>query len=433
MPLSRINSASIANSAISAADIADGTITAAKIISVANTQITGNIVSSQITSVGGSQITANTIANSAFQTGSVESYMRAVNLDFGLRNRIINGAMVIAQRGTSSADPASNQYVIDRWVTGLNVTGKISIAQSSEAPAGFTNSFLVTSSSAYTVQPSDIIYLQQRIEGFNTADLSFGTASAKSLAMSFWVRSSLTGTFTGFLQNADETRVYAFTYTIAAANTWQQVIISIPGDTSGTWIGASNNIGMRVSFSLCAGSSYLTTANSWNSATAFGVTGQTNLVATNGATFYVTGVQLEVGSTATSFDYRPYTTELQLCQRYYAQSVQNVAANALYNQSYGVYLVGWNYNGGSWVGGHTKLPVTMRTAPSCTIYTTNAGGAQSATANRCNHYQGTWVAAPCLSIATLTNENSLAMEGSSGTGSTGSNLLQFNYIASAEL
>jgi hypothetical protein len=234
----------------------------------------------------------------------------------GFKNRIINGGMTIAQRGTSSADPASNQYFIDRWVTGLNVTGKISIAQSSVAPAGFTSSFLVTSSSAYTVQPSDIIYLQQRIEGFNTADLAFGTASAKSLAMSFWVRSSLTGTFSGFLQNANETRIYAFTYTIASANTWQQVTVSIPGDTSGTWVGATNDIGMRVSFSICAGSSYLTTANSWNSATAFGVAGQTNLVATNGATWQVTGCQLEVGSSATSFDFRPYNVEFDMCRRY---------------------------------------------------------------------------------------------------------------------
>jgi len=360
MPIQQITSGVIADGAVVATDIANGTVTGPKL--GANSVSSNNIVS-----VLGSAITANTVANSAFQTGSVETYMRANTLDFGMRNRIINGGMTIAQRGTSSSDPASNQYVIDRWVTGLNVTGKISIAQSSVAPAGFTSSFLVTSSSAYSVQPSDIIYLQQRIEGFNTADLAFGTASAKSLAMSFWVRSSLTGTFTGLLQNADETRVYAFTYTIAAANTWQQVIISIPGDTSGTWIGASNNIGMRVSFSLCAGSSYLTTANSWNSATAFGVAGQTNLVATNGATFYVTGIQLEVGSSATRFEYRQYQQEFSLCQRYY--EIAGYGMIGITNSATGLNFA-------------YSFKVTKRTAPTVGLYTTTQTWSEIGTADR---------------------------------------------------
>lgn len=337
----------------------------------------------------------------------------------GFKNRIINGNIAIAQRGTSSSDPASNQYVIDRWVTGLNVTGKISIAQSSVAPAGFTNSFLVTSSSAYTVQPSDIIYLQQRIEGYNTADLAFGTASANSLAMSFWVRSSLTGTFSAFIQNSDETRIYAFTYTIAAANTWQKVTTTIPGDTSGTWVGATNGIGMRVSFSICAGSSYLTTANSWNTATAFGVTGQTNLVATNGATFYITGVQFEVGTTATNFDFRSYGTELALCQRYYESTID--IGSTVSTQVANPYRSALAVYGGAQYHGPIQFKVYKRAIPTITFYNAGTAGVMTAYSNS-------------TAVVVSTTSQNESQTGCSGYyGATGYNFIQGNWTASAEL
>jgi hypothetical protein len=246
----------------------------------------------------------------------------AVTPSVNMKNRIINGAMVLNQRNTTvSASDSGWQYAVDRWAAYQNIaSSKFTLAGSSTAPTGFTNSLLATSSSAYTVGASEFFTIRQPIEGFNTADLGWGTANAKTVTLSFWVRSSLTGTFAGFIQNAnDGSRTYPFTYTISLANTFEQKSITIAGDTSGTWL-TNNGAGPAVCFSMGCGSTYLGTANAWTGSTVFGVTGQTNLVATNGATWFITGCQLEVGSTATSFDYRSYGTELALCQRYYTKS-----------------------------------------------------------------------------------------------------------------
>ena len=233
----------------------------------------------------------------------------------GFKNRIINGAMVISQRGTSFTTTGGT-YTLDRFYANYGTNSKFTIAQSSTAPAGFSNSMLITSSSAYSLGASDYFGIIQPIEGFNTADLGWGTASAKTVTLSFQVYSSLTGTFGGALFNSAQNRSYPFSYTIASANTWTSISITIAGDTSGTWVGATNGIGINVNFNLGTGSTYSGTAGAWASSLYFAPTGATSVVGTNGATWYVTGVQLEKGSTATSFDYRPFGTELQLCQRY---------------------------------------------------------------------------------------------------------------------
>jgi hypothetical protein len=250
---------------------------------------------------------------------------------FGFKNRIINGAMAISQRnGTSTITPANGDYGVDRWTFGIAQSSKLTSAQTTTAPAGFDFSTLITSSSSYTPLTNDLFRFTQLIEGFNFADLGFGTANAKTFSLSFWVRSSLTGTFGGSLQNNNNDRSYPFTYTINAANTFEYKTVTVAGDTTGTWVGATNGIGLYVNFSMGAGSGRLGTAGSWQAAGYYGATGQVNLVATSGATWYVTGVQLEVGSTATSFDYRPYTTELQLCQRYFyvVGGVLSIAASS---------------------------------------------------------------------------------------------------------
>ena len=359
MPLSRINSASIANSAISAADIADGTITAVKIISVANTQITGNIISSQIASVNGSVITANTIANSAIQTGAVENYMNAAGLGFGMRNRIINGAMVIDQRNAgASVTPANGDYTLDRIKVATTQASKFTVQQNAGAvtpPSGFKNYLGVTSSSAYSVVSSDYFLIGQALEGFNTSDLGFGAASASTITLSFWVRSSLTGTFGGAINNSAYSRSYPFSYTVSTANTWEQKSVTIAGDTTGTWIGATNGVGLYAWFNLGTGSTGSTTANAWAAGSYYAPTGATSVVGTNGATFYITGVQLEKGSTATSFDYRPYGTELALCQRYYyrigALASQNTFGIAIADGATAGVVIG-------------NFPTTLRTSPS---------------------------------------------------------------------
>ncbi len=234
-------------------------------------------------------------------------------------NRIINPRMEIDQRNAgASVTPTNDAYTLDRWQVNISDNSKFTIQQSSTAPAGFKNSLLVTSSSAFSLAAGSYFVLDQKIEGFNTADLNFGTANAQTVTLSFWVRSSLTGTFGGVLRNSAENRSYPFTYTISAANTWEQKTITIAGDTSGTWISATNGVGLYVGFGLGVGTTYSGTAGAWAGATYASATGATSVVSTNGATWYITGVDLRVGSyTVVPQDFRSYGTELALCQRYF--------------------------------------------------------------------------------------------------------------------
>ena len=294
---------------------------------------------------------------------------------FGFKNRIINGAMVIDQRNAgASVTPATGAYTLDRWAVEMSQASKFSVQQNAGSvtpPAGFRSYLGITSLSAYTVGASEYFVIGQAIEGYNVADLAFGTADASSVTLSFWVRSSLTGTFGGTVLNSGASRNYVFSYTISAANTWEQKTITIAGDTSGTWL-TTNGAGLYVRFSIGAGSSVTTTAGSWSGTANRSVTGQTSVVGTNGATFYITGVQLEKGSTATSFDYRPYGTELVLCQRYYQQPIQSLTSGI----SQGGILTFYALNANEAISTNF-LPVPMRTTPTVTIYgnTGTAGNA----------------------------------------------------------
>jgi hypothetical protein len=253
--------------------------------------------------------------------------------------------MVIDQRNAGASvtivSTNSSTYTLDRWFGFGSVASKFSIQQNAGSvtpPIGFTNYLGCTSLSAYSVGAGDIFQFSQNIEGFNTADLQWGSANAKTVTLSFWVRSSLTGTFGGSLTNGAADRSYPYSYTISSANTWEYKTITVAGDTTGTWVGATNGIGLRVRFSLGAGSTFSATANTWATGDYIQPTGATSVVGTNGATFYITGVQLEVGTQATSFEYRQYTTELQLCQRYFqvfqggAGKFQNLSTFQLYAQ-----------------------------------------------------------------------------------------------------
>jgi len=248
------------------------------------------------------------------------------------KNRIINGAMVIDQRnagGILTVNSTAQKYPVDRFYCENSTSGVFTIQQSSTAPAGFNNSVVATvTSGSGTLTGTQYAAIAHQIEGYNSADMNFGTANAKTFTLSFWVQSSVTGTFGGTFRNSADNRCYPFTYVINSANTWEQKSITVAGDTSGTWVGATNGIGLKVWFSLGTGPTYSGTANAWTSTLYVSATGATNLLATNGATWYITGVQLEVGSTATSFDYRPYGTELALCQRYYQryQSLSGLAS-----------------------------------------------------------------------------------------------------------
>jgi hypothetical protein len=304
------------------------------------------------------------LGSMAYQNGT--DYYN-VGMTMGFRNRFINGAMQIDQRnaGASVSVTDSNQYTLDRWqgVASLS-SSKFTVQQSSTAPSGFSNSLLATSSSAYSVLSSDYFLIRQKIEGFNTSDLAWGTSSAKSVTISFWVYSSLTGSFGGAVTNSANSYSYPFSYTVNSANTWEQKTISIPGPTAGTWIGATNGIGLQLKLSLGSGSTYSGTAGSWQSADLIQPTGSTSVVGTSGATFYITGIQLEVGTQATPFDVRPYATEFTLCQRYFQTLAVSTGSAA--------YISGFVADSTSTGFGIAFLPVPMRTAPSLAI--TLSGG-----------------------------------------------------------
>ena len=272
-----------------------------------------------------SVLTSDQIADGAVTTNDLANNIVTVNKlapsaqNLTWRNRIINGDMRIDQRNNgASVTPAGGQYLLDRWVAGLSQSSKYSVQQNAGAvtpPVGFVNYLGVTSLSAYSVVSSDFFAISQRIEGLNVSDLGWGTANAATVTLSFWVRSSLTGTFGGSVANNGSDRSYPFSYTISAANTWEQKSITIVGDTSGTWL-TTNGRGLVLSLSLGMGSTYSGTAGSWAGTNYLSATGATSVVGTNGATFYITGVQLERGSVTTEFERVEYGEMLRRCQRY---------------------------------------------------------------------------------------------------------------------
>jgi len=329
-----------------ASSISAGTTSSTALVCTADT--TGALVLQ--TNNGTTALTLDTSQNATF-AGTLTStgYANLPNT-FGFKNRIINGAMVIDQRNAgASVTPTNNQYTLDRWTESLAQTSKLTIQQSTTAPTGFANSLLVTSSSAYSVLTGDNFNVLQWIEGYNTADLAWGTASAATVTLSFWVRSSLTGTFGGSIVNNNQNYSYPFSYTISAANTFEYKTITIAGPTAGTWSNTTTTRNIGVWIGLGAGASASGTAGAWAATGYYNATGATSVVGTNGATFYITGVQLEKGSTATSFDYRPFGTELLLCERYY-QIIDGFA--------------GIGNSGGTTVSAVAIFPVTMRTSPS---------------------------------------------------------------------
>ena len=313
-------------------------------------------------------VTVTSAGNVAVPSLTVNSNnISAVN-SLGFRNRIINGNMVIDQRNAGASGTAI-AYTVDRWGYYGSQASKGTWQQNAGAvtpPTGYTNYLGFTSSSAYSVLTTDQFYLYQRIEGFNTADLNFGSASATSVTLSFWVRSSLTGTFGGFLTNSSANRAYPFSYTISAANIWEQKTVTVAGDTTGTWL-TNNGIGIGVGFNLGTGATYSATANAWTG-TSFvtAPTGATSVVGTNGATFYITGVQLEAGTVASAFEQIDYGRELIMCQRYYQTGTMRFGGFA-------TAAIGFQLN--------STLPVVMRATPTVTNSgQTNAGCSGSAVA-----------------------------------------------------
>ena len=331
-------------------------------ISASTTSTTGYVVTSDTTGTlvlqtGATPTTAVTVASNQQVT-----FAQPANLPntFGFKNRIINGGMVLDQRNAGASvtvNSSANFFGVDRWfATGQGTDGVFTVQQSSTAPAGFKNSLLATvTTSDASIGASQIYVLGQRIEGLNVSDLGWGATGASSVTLSFWVRSSLTGTFGGCVTN-ETGYSYPFTYTISAANTFEQKTVTITGPTAGTWL-TTTGVGVVVIFTLGSGSTFSGPPNAWASSVYYGATGQTQIMSTNGATFYITGVQLEKGSTATSFDFRGYGRELMLCQRYY-QVFPNI------------YLEGYASSGSvRAISVPMPYPVQMRATPTRTVIT----------------------------------------------------------------
>jgi len=293
--------------------------------------------------------------------------------------------------------------------------------QVTTAPTGFNYSLKLTTTTAdSSLGATQFAYVGQRIEGYNVADLGWGTANAKTVTVSFWVRSSLTGTFGGSIYNDGSNRSYPFSYTISVADTWEQKSVTIAGDTSGTWL-TTNGVGLILVFGLGVGSTYSNTAGAWIGSLAFSATGATSVVGTINATFYITGVQLEAGTTASPFEYRQYGTELALCQRYYEKSyltsvVPGTSTNVGMTSSY------VPATGSTQLGFYIKFGTTKRTTASMTFYSgTGVAG------NFSNDFAGTGNVASVLNSAT----------GDAGTvvynNAGSSNFVGVQWVATAEL
>jgi hypothetical protein len=326
------------------------------------------------------------------------------------RNRIINGNMTIDQRNAGAAiTPTGGAFSVDRWAFYPSQASKFTIQQNQNSvtpPAGFTNYLGFTVASVFSIGAGDYFTLEQPIEGLNVADLGWGTANARTVTLSFWVRSSLTGTFGGALYNSAGTYSYAFNYTISAANTWEYKTITITGPTTGTF-NTNNTASFIVTYSLGVGSTYSGTAGTWAASNLRNATGSVSVVGTSGATFYITGVQLETGTTATDFENLQYTTQLSLCQRYYEVSGSNYGSNLCVAQNT------------TRVSCASAFTVPKRANPTVSVF--SAAGANT-------------VDAPGLSTVTVAIESSdiYGINFMSGTFVSGRPYL-FYYKASAEL
>lgn len=362
---------------------ADFTATNGTTITLANAATAGDLVTIEyytLTSlVNALPLTGGTVTGSTTFNSTVTINGAAVSGFTGMKNRIINGAMVIDQRNAgASVTPANGDYTLDRWRSYLSQSSKYSVQQNAGSvtpPVGFTNYLGVTSLSAYSVGASDLFSIQQFIEGFNVADLGWGTANAQAVTLSFKVYSSLTGTFGAVLQNDGQNRSYPFTYSIPTANTWTTISVTVAGDTSGTWLTNSGR-GIALWIGLGVGSTYNGPAGAWAGAGYYGATGAVSVVGTNGATFYITGVQLEKGSTATSFDYRPYGTELQLAQRYFERSYNIGAATGSFTNGF----IGFNtpLTATSDIPSNILFKVTKRDTPTVVVYNAVSGASGAA-------------------------------------------------------
>ena len=346
-----------------------------------------------------------------------------------MRNRIINGAMTIDQRNAGAAvtvNTSGDVFSADRWQgSGVTSEGVFTLQQSTTSTPGFVNSLLATVTTVdSSIGASQRYIIRHMIEGLNVGDLAWGTANAQPVTLSFWVRSSLTGTFSGSLENAAANRSYPFSFTISSANTFEYKTVTVPGDTTGTWL-TTNGVGIQLNFDMGCGADLRTSANAWAAGNFRGVTGSVQLIANSGATFFITGVQLEEGTAASPFENRLYTTELQLCQRYFQKSYNvNVAPATATDVGVVENGIGTSVPTSSTIEASTVFKVTMRASATITVYDRVGNSGKVARVNP--------------GISSTNNQTvSIAFAGENGFGIEGSGVSAatfiYHYQATAEL
>ena len=313
------------------------------------------------------------------------------------RNLIINGAANIYQRGSSTS--THNGYAVDRWQHKGYGAATGTSEQSTDAPAPFVYSIKYTAGGT-SAGTGDVAGVCQRIEGNSIVSLGWGTTEAKGATLSFYVKSSVTGTFTVSARNDGQGQSYVATYTIDAANTWEYKTVTFPANTSGTWL-TTNGIGIRLWFDLGSGTNYQGASDTWVTTNSITSSAQEDVVGTSGATFYLTGVQLEVGPEATPFEHRSYGDELSACMRYYWKPVSQVYCRAN----------GYSGNG-RYYGQSLTPPTIMRANPSVTLSNISYADANTA-------------------VAELTNADMLSFR--VVAAGDASNFAGFNIVVDAEL
>lgn len=370
------------------------------------------------------------VAGNSLLTSSGNTISGPLSQMSGFRNRIINGNMMIDQRYNGSSVTAATGYCVDRWSTNNNGSATYTQQQVSDAPAGFTNSLKVTVATAATLSSTQFCFTRQIIEGLNISDLAWGTASASPISVSFWVKSSIAGTYSAFFVNSAENRSYVKTFTISSANNWEQKSFTIPGDTTGTWLTTNSN-GIRFGFDLGSGSNFNGTDSAWQDGWRQRTSGTVNFTGTSGATFFITGVQLERGSVATQFEFRSFPQELALCQRYFEKSYDY---NTIPGTNTPVGFHAMNYaqgqignTAGYFVG--SRFQVRKRAVPTVTVYSRqgNAGRISTGASHE---------TVPAAGSGTTADAGEMGFSVLNGSGSTvtlGLNTVCFHWQASAEL
>jgi hypothetical protein len=254
-------------------------------------------------------------------------------------NHIINGDMLIDQRGVASGGGGTTSgYTVDRWMYGGNTASPVGtwtrVNSTAMAANGFPSVLMFTSSTAHTSVATDAISFFQCIEADMLPDFAFGTAGAQPVTLSFWVNVSIAGTYSGALCNYLGTRAYPFLFAVPVG--WTKVVVTIPGDTAGTWTLLGNGGSLYVCFDLGCGANYRGPAGAWGNGGWNGANGAANIVATNGAYYQLTGVKLEIGTVATPYNRESVTKKVADCQRYFQvvfaiAGGYNTAGGQIYN------------------------------------------------------------------------------------------------------